>query len=112
MTMTVFALILFCIMTEAAHELCFKKAAGGDFRRQLRDPFIWLGISFWGVEVVAWIKVLESVPLAIAYPLMSLVYVATVLGGALILKEKISFRHTIGALLITTGVACIGVTGQ
>jgi undecaprenyl phosphate-alpha-L-ara4N flippase subunit ArnE len=112
LTMSALALIAFCIITEAAREVCFKQAAHNvGFAAALAKPVTWLGIVFWGVELVAWTIVLEHVALSIAFPLMALVYVAVVAAGAWIFKEQVNLRHGIGALLITAGVACVGATG-
>ncbi|MBI3440255.1 MAG: EamA family transporter [Proteobacteria bacterium] len=113
MTPAMLILLLFCIVAEAAHEICFKYAADSSAPLVLmKRPLIWLAILFWGIYMVAWINVLEQVPLSVAFPVMSLVYVVIVAAGALILKEKVNVRHAVGALLITIGVACIGLTGQ
>ena len=106
------ALIGFCILTEAARELCFKQGADSStLVHMLAKPVIWLGVGFWAIEVVAWINALEHVPLSIAYPLMSFSYVAILLAGMFVFKEPVNKRHVIGACLITAGVACIGATG-
>jgi multidrug transporter EmrE-like cation transporter len=105
-------LIGFCVIAEAAREVCFKQAANNTaFGKAIMKPWTWLGIVFWGIELVAWTLVLEQVPLSIAFPLMAISYIAIVLAGALILKEQVNIRHAIGALLITAGVACVGATG-
>ena len=112
LTLPMLALIIFCILAEAAREMCFKKAAhGATLAGALLKPITWLGIVFWTVELVAWIVVLEHVALSIAFPLMSLVYVVVVMAGAWIFKEKVNRRHALGALLITAGAACVGATG-
>jgi len=105
-------LIGFCVFAEAAHELCFKRAAPDTaLGKALMKPLTWLGVFFWGIELVAWTLVLEQVPLSVAYPLMALAYIAIVLGGALVLKEQVNIRHAAGACLIAAGVACVGATG-
>jgi undecaprenyl phosphate-alpha-L-ara4N flippase subunit ArnE len=105
-------LIGFCILMEVAREVCFKQAAdNASFGVAIVKPAAWLGILFWGVELVAWTVVLEHVPLSIAFPLMALSYIAIVLAGAWMLKEPVSIRHGLGALLIAAGVACVGATG-
>ena len=105
-------LIFFCRCTETARELCFKRGADGlSVSRALRQPFVWLGVFFWVVEVGAWVRVLESVPLTVAFPLMALVYVGTFFGGVVLLKESFSNRHLLGALLVTLGVAIVGSAG-
>ena len=105
-------LILFCIIAETACQICFKSAAdASSLKETLCKPIIWLGIILWGIEVVVWMHVLKTVPLTIAFPVMSLNYVAILLTSAWIFKEHITKRHAIGALFITMGVACIGATG-
>ncbi len=104
-------LIGFCIVTEAARELCFRSAADGTpFLTTLRRPLTWAGIFFWTVELIAWVRVLETTPLTVAFPLAALVYVVTFLSGVLLLKEPFTARHCFAALLVTAGVACIGST--
>jgi len=105
-------LIGFCVFAEAARELCFKQAANHTgLLKAMMKPMTWLGIIFWGIELVVWTLVLEHVLLSIAFPLMALTYITIVLAGALILKEPVNIRHAVGACLITAGVACIGATG-
>lgn len=105
-------LLATCILAEAARELCFKKAADGrTIGEALTDPLVLTGLVCWLVEMVAWIEVLQHVPLSLAFPLTALVYVVIVIGGAVFLKEKVTFQHATGALLIAAGVAWIGVTG-
>ena len=113
LTMPMLALIGFCILAETAREVCFKQAAKGtaSFLQSLSKPAVWAGIVFWGVELLAWMAVLERVPLSIAFPLMALSYVVTVFAAALFLKEAVGFRHAAGAGLITAGVMGVGATG-
>ncbi|HTQ37321.1 MAG TPA: hypothetical protein VMH77_09830, partial [Steroidobacteraceae bacterium] len=82
-TPAAFALLAFCIVTEVIRELCFKSAArraGGRPRRYaaalLREPLVGAGILAWFVEMIAWVMVLQRVPLGIAYPVMTLTYAA------------------------------------
>ena len=112
MSSNMFALIVFCIIAEAAREVCFKQAADASTLIQIsKKPIVWLGIIFWAVELVVWTNVLEHVPLSIAFPIMSLSYVAILCVGAIVFKERINKRHAIGAMLVTAGVACVGATG-
>lgn len=105
-------LICFCVLAEAAREVCFKHAANHTtLLKAIMKPMTWLGIVFWGIELVAWTVVLEQVPLSIAFPLMALSYITIVLASAWILKEPVNLRRAVGACLITAGVACVGATG-
>lgn len=112
LSLPMLALIAFCILAETAREICFKQAAHqAGFAAALTKPVTLLGILFWAVELVAWVVVLEHIALSLAFPLMALVYIVVVAAGAVIFKEPINFRHGLGALLITAGVACVGATG-
>lgn len=113
LTLPMLALILFCIAAEMAREVCFKRAAIGaaNFLQALLRPPTWAGVVFWGVELLAWMAVLQHVPLSIAFPLMALSYVAMVFAGAAFFREPVNLRHAAGACLITAGVICVGATG-
>jgi undecaprenyl phosphate-alpha-L-ara4N flippase subunit ArnE len=112
LTSTMLALIVFCILTETAREVCFKHAAtGGNFLTICMKPVTWAGIIFWAIELIGWMIVLQHVALSIAFPLMSLSYVVIIIAGALVFHETIDKRRAAGVFLITAGVACVGVTG-
>lgn len=112
LTHTNLLLMAFCILTEAGRELCFKHGADGvNIRQALRSHYIWVGIVLWAVELVAWVRVLEQVPLTLAFPLMAMIYVITFFGGVMLLREPLSNRHALGAFLVTAGVALIGSSG-
>jgi len=113
-------LIPFCIIAETLSVLCFKHGVNEDEKNPvdvgfitmvLTRPLFWLGIFFWGMELVAWVVVLEHTPLSIAFPLMSLVYCSVPLAGNLFLHEKLPPRQWLGAVLIAAGVALVGSTG-
>ncbi len=105
-------LIAFCIVTETAREVCFKMAASSsEGLTVLRQPVTWAGIGFWLVEILAWSKVLASLSLSIAFPVMALSYVTIALAGAWIFKENITLKHAVGVGLVTAGVICVGATG-
>lgn len=105
-------LIACCILTEAGRELCFKRGADGQALAQsLRSGFVWAGIGLWAAELLLWVRVLEHVPLTLAFPLMSIVYVVIFLGGLWLLHEPLTRRHALGAVLVTAGVALIGSSG-
>ena len=104
---TMLALILFCVLTEAGRESCFKFASAKDRGNIYLHPWTLTGIVFWGVELVAWTYVLAHVPLSIAFPLMASSYAVI----AILFRETISLRHSIGVALVSGGVICVGVSG-
>ncbi len=108
---TMLALILFCVLTEAGMEICFKFASAKDRGNIYLHPFTLTGIVFWGVELVAWTYVLARVPLSIAFPLMASSYAVITIFSAILFREKIGLRHSIGVALVSGGVICVGVSG-
>jgi len=120
MSASSFALLLFCIVTEMARELCFKRGVDSDeakehdtgfVRMVLTTPMLWLGISFWVVEMIAWIIVLGQVKLNIAFPIMSVVYCGVPIASRWLLGESMNRRQWLGAGMITFGVAMVGWSG-
>ena len=113
----VLALLAFCIVTETARDLSFKRAAlgaqgGSTYALGLaQQPTLWVGIAFWAVEVVAWIIVLQHAHLSIAYPIMTLTYTTIPLASALLLKERLTRSQTIGVVLVGLGVLFVAASG-
>ncbi|MGK9086251.1 permease [Brucella intermedia] len=113
LSLSMLALVLFCIFAEVGREVCFKSAAdrAPDIWRTLFVPVTWLGVALWAVELFCWMLVLERLPLSIAFPLMALNYAAMVFAGAWFFSEKVNRRHAFGVSLISIGVICVGLTG-
>jgi undecaprenyl phosphate-alpha-L-ara4N flippase subunit ArnE len=110
-------LLAFCIVTEIGRELSFKAAsdrADGKpayLAALAMQPMLWAGIVFWFVEMVAWVLVLETTPLGLAFPIMTLTYAGVPLAGTLILKERLTPVQIAGAALVAAGVTCVGLSG-
>ena len=110
-------LLAFCIVTEIGRELSFKAASDGAEGQSAYlaalalQPVLWLGILLWFVEMVAWVLVLETTPLGLAFPIMTLTYAGVPLAGTLILKERLTPIQIAGAALVAAGVACVGLSG-
>ena len=62
------------------------------------------GIAVYILAFVNWLYVLRWVPLTIAYPVTSAVYVLIALGAWLVLGERIGALRWVGIVLITAGV--------
>lgn len=110
-------LLAFCIITEIGRELSFKAASDGADGKPAylaalaTQPLLWAGIVFWFVEMVAWVVVLETTPLGLAFPIMTLTYAGVPLAGTLILKERLTPIQIAGAALVAAGVTCVGLSG-
>ena len=115
LTLWTYGLLLFCVLTDIARELNFKAATLSADRRTyvvslLTHPYLWLGIAFWAVEGVAWLLVLESASLAVAFPIMALTYAGTPLAAGLVLGERLTPGQRLGAGLVTAGVLIVSLS--
>lgn len=123
MTPTVVLLIAFSIVLDVIGQLAFKLGLDrlpeqkGGFR--LRSfwvqiagaPMLWFGVGAYVVEFITWLLVLSLAPLSLVFPAASLSYVGVVLGGRLVLGERVSRRRWLGTLVITFGVMLVCATG-
>lgn len=108
-------LLLFCVLMDIGRELNFKAATmradrGTFVVSLLSDPFLWTGILFWAVEVVAWLLVLERAPLAIAFPVMALTYAGTPLAAGFVLRETLTRGQKTGAGLVAVGALIVSLS--
>lgn len=111
------ALLAFCIVCETVQQLSFKVGNGRAeqaerfVRAVALQPLIWLGLALWVIESIAWVLVLQKTPLSMAYPVMTATYATVPLAGLLLLKERMTRRQTLGAVLIFAGVLLVGMSG-
>lgn len=110
-------LLAFCILAETLQQVSFKVGVARTDRRPqwllavLTEPLVWAGVGLWVVESIAWVLVLQKLPLSVAYPLMTATYATVPLAGFLVLGERMSWRRIGGAGLIFVGVALVGLAG-
>ncbi|MDE0185495.1 MAG: EamA family transporter [Candidatus Poribacteria bacterium] len=70
----------------------------------LFNPFVIGGISVYGFTMMIWLIILSRVKLSVAYPMISLGYVMSILLSWLFLKESVPKIRIIGAVVICIGV--------
>lgn len=73
----------------------------------LLNPIIISGLAVFGISALSWLVVLSRVKLSIAYPMVSLGYVAVVFFSWLIFKESVKPITIMGCLAIAVGVFLI-----
>lgn len=115
LTPATLALLLFCVLTDAGREICFKSASlrsepGRYVVSLLTRPFLWLGVLVWAVEAVAWIVALGRAPLAVAFPVMALTYAVTPIAAGLLLRERLTRHQAAGAALVTFGALVVSLS--
>lgn len=104
-------LILFSSLLSCAGQLCQKQAAHYGLRKGRGNLLFWLGLSvlLLGCAMLVWLRVLQRVPVSVAYPMLSLNFIFIVLAGRWLWRETVSLRHWLGVLTIVAGVIVMGV---
>lgn len=113
-----FLLILSSILLNSMAQLLMKKGVLklGSFSLSLviEDPFrfitnIWLilAILCFVLSVLLWMLVLSRVEVSYAYPMSSIGFIVTALGGYYFLSENLSISRVSGIIIICLGVYLI-----
>lgn len=110
---------VFNVVLDTGGQLAFKAAAGdpraGDglarWKYMALRPWLWLGIACYVVEFLSWIAFLSLGPLSRGILLGSINIVAIMIAGRFLFGEKLTRLRVAGILLVTLGVAIVGVAG-
>lgn len=104
-----FFIIVVSLLT-CAGQLCQKQAAqvGG---RGIAPVLRWLALAvcLLGLAMLFWLRVLQQIPLSIAYPMLSLNFVLITLCARWVFKEHVDRRHWVGVGFIMLGIALMSV---
>ncbi len=107
-----YVLLVINVLIMTSGQLLFKRSA--DFINQnpglsfpmtyLANGWFYVAILLFAISTFVWTQVLVKIPLSVAYPIVSLAYILTLLGAALIFHEKISALGVGGVILIMLGI--------
>lgn len=84
-------------------------AARGRWRAMLRRPWLWLGVGCFVAEFLLWLAFVSLVPLSDGVLLGAVNIVAIMIFGRLFFAEKLPPLRLAGILLISVGVAVVGL---
>ena len=103
-------LIVFASLLSCAGQLCQKQAAHHGLLKGKWHLLFWLGLSvlLLGCAMLVWLRILQQVPVGVAYPMLSLNFIFIALAARWLWKEPVSVRHWLGICLIVAGVAVMG----
>lgn len=119
-TPLVAVLWLLNMLVDTGGQLAFKAAATADTRAgsglarwiwMARRPWIWVGIGCYVAEFLVWLAFLSLVPLSDGVLLGSINIVAVMVAGRFLFREKLSPMRVAGILLVSAGVAVVGLKG-
>ncbi len=75
--------------------------------RVAMNPFVLAGLASYVVSVGAWLVVLSRVDVSIAYPMVSLGYIITVILGKVLFNETVTAQRMLGVAIICLGVLIV-----
>ena len=114
MSTLAFFLIVVSLLSFVAAQLILKKAMEFSATNGLRNSrFVSLaatGIALMTVSFFLTLGLLQRFDLSYLYPFQGLSVIFITLLAAVVLKEKLSARLTLGALLITTGIVLVSLS--
>ena len=74
------------------------------------NPYVFIGMLCYVVNVFLWFDIVSKENLSYVYPFLSLAYAAVVLASALVLGEQLSWQRLIGVGVIMAGVFIVSQT--
>ncbi|WET42051.1 4-amino-4-deoxy-L-arabinose-phosphoundecaprenol flippase subunit ArnE [Citrobacter enshiensis] len=107
----IWPVLILASLLSVGGQLCQKQATRPvQPRYRKRHIALWLGLALacLGSAMVLWLLVLQTIPVGIAYPMLSLNFVWVTLAAWKIWHEPVSARHWLGVGLIITGIFVLG----
>lgn len=75
-----------------------------NFWKIFRTPYIILGFAIYGISAVLWLDVLSKLDLSMAFPMMSMSYIFTLIVGAFVFGESVTWGRILGVACICGGM--------
>ena len=83
----------------------------GSLLGMLRTPWIILGFACYGVSAILWMDVLSRLDFSMAFPMVSMTYIFSLLLGRFLFHEMVGPGRVVGVLLILGGLFFIVRSG-
>jgi len=77
---------------------------GGLVRKFVSVPYILIGFALYGVSAILWLDVLSKLDFSVAFPMVSITYIGTLVVGRFMFNEQVNTIRILGVLLICSGV--------
>ena len=117
-----FTLLLFNVILSVLGQILLKQGMNqvgeisGSFQQMapkliqaLMHPFVFGGIGVYGSTTLIWLVVLSRIKLSVAYPMISLGYIFSILFSWLLFKEDVPKIRVLGAFVICIGVYLVSM---
>ncbi|HBO23734.1 MULTISPECIES: 4-amino-4-deoxy-L-arabinose-phosphoundecaprenol flippase subunit ArnE [unclassified Providencia] len=112
---TQLSLLLFVSVLTCVGQIAQKQAVvcwQGDNTNKAASAIRWLvlAVLMLGLGMLFWLKLLESMPLSIAYPMLSINFVLVTLIGQFVYHEQTGFKHWLGVISIMFGILLMSIS--
>ena len=77
-----------------------------------RTPWVILGFVCYGISAILWLDVLSKLDFSMAFPMVSLTYVFSLIIGRFIFHETVGLDRVVGVLLILAGLFFVIRSGR
>lgn len=119
MSFMAFVIWMINISFDTAGQISFKAAAVksstydglAHWKDMARRPWMWMGMLFYMGEFACWVAFLSLVPLSVGVMLASINIVAIMVAGRILFGERLTGWRVAGMIMITAGVAIVGLSG-
>tara|TARA_A100001015_G_C14981963_1_gene709854 strand:- start:997 stop:1356 length:360 start_codon:yes stop_codon:yes gene_type:complete len=91
-------------------ELKFNKNLLSSLKSIFTNPFLWMGLLFGILNVLAWMAALKNFNLSYAYPFLSISYITIILSGKLLFNEHLDKYKLTGIGFIIIGAIILVVS--
>ena len=72
--------------------------------RLVQTPWVLVGFVLYAVSAILWLDVLSKLDFSLAFPMVALTYVFTLLIGRFFFGEAVGWERILGVVLILSGV--------
>lgn len=108
-------LLLFVSVLTCIGQIAQKQAVvawQGDKLNKAASAIRWLmlAVLMLGLGMLFWLKLLETMPLSIAYPMLSINFVVVTLIGQFVYHEQTGLNHWIGVASIMIGILLMSIS--
>lgn len=74
-------------------------------------PYLWIGLTLYGLSFLIWLRVLSFNDLSRAYPIFAtIVFTMTTIGSARFLNEDVSLTRIVGIAVMLGGIYIVART--
>ena len=74
------------------------------FLKLLQTPWVMVGFILYGISSILWLDVLSKLDFSLAFPMVALTYVFTLVIGRFFFGEQVGWERILGVVLIVGGV--------